>query len=491
MKAAATAALVLALFVNAGAYEHWNDIRHSALLPGDSIAVRVESPSGPGVENYVLFAGSGIEEVPMFAIDDGPSTVSATIPGPVSDVRRCGFRLFQDGELDLMPVRIASGATPVPSDLTLLEWDPVGDELYGYQNLDLVASHVSPSDTRLYGALTNAGGGFPTSQLLTFFGYVLAIADPAAADPDTVFLLMYTIDQPGIINPGLYKATGPGTEDLVQLGDVETQEYPATNQLMISCSLSDLMADPYFMSWYDSSDPAIGLAAFTQRITLLGGVDQADESLGGVCSLRDFSAEPFVNQLPTLSNLTFEGEGPTAFASIDYSDANGHCPVVSVISFDGGEPAPMYPQTLDYGVPVTYVTEAGIEPLASGSWTNAVARFSDNESDVVELTATNTGISEGGIGQACDLALSIPRNPTGSPASIDYTMPAPGHLRVDVFDLRGRVVRTLVNRVVAAESASLSWDGRDAAGSPVSSGIYFFRASALGQVATGKLLLTK
>lgn len=151
----------------------------------------------------------------------------------------------------------------------------------------------------------------------------------------------------------------------------------------------------------------------------------------------------------------------------------------------------MYPQTLDYGVPVTYVTEAGIEPLASGSWTNAVARFSDNESDVVELTATNTGISEGGIGQACDLALSIPRNPTGSPASIDYTMPAPGHLRVDVFDLRGRVVRTLVNRVVAAESASLSWDGRDAAGSPVSSGIYFFRASALGQVATGKLLLTK
>jgi hypothetical protein len=491
MKTAATVLLVFALSVNTQAYEHWNDSRNSALLPGDSIAVRVESPSGPGVENYLLFARSGIEEVPMVAIDDGPSTVSATIPGPVSDVRRCGFRLLQDGELDLMPVRIAGGATPVPSDLTLLEPDPVGDELFGYQNLDLVASHVSLSDTRLYAALTNAGGGFPTSQLLTFFGYVLAIADPAAANPDTVFLLMYTIDQPGIISPGLYKATGPDIGDLVQIGDVETQEHPATDQLMISCSLADLMADAYFMSWYDPSDPAIGLAAFTQRITLLGGVDQADESLGGVCSLRDFSIEPFANQLPTLSNLTFEGVGPTAFASIDYSDSDGHCPVVSEISFDGGVPYPMFPQTLDYGSPVTYTTEAGIEPLANGAWTNAVARFSDNESDVVELAASNTGIADDASGQVTVLALSIARNPSGPSASIEYSMPAPGHLRVAVFDVRGRVVRTLVDHAVGAESASLNWDGRDATDSPVSSGIYFVRASALGQVATKKLLLTK
>ncbi len=491
MKTAATAALVLALFVNAGAYEHWNDIRHSALVPGDSIAVRVESPSGPGIDNYLLFAASGIDEVPMLAIEDGPSTVSATIPGPVSDVRRCGFRLLQDAELDLMPVRIASGATPVPSDLTLLEPDPVGDELFGYQNLDLVASHVSSSDTRLYGALTNAGGGFPTSQLLTFFGYVFAIADPALAAPDTVFLLMYTIDQPGVINPGLYKATGPGMDDLVQIGDVEIQEYPATDQLMLSCALADLIADPYFASWYDPSDPAIGLAALTQRITLLGGVDQADELPGGTCSLRSFSIEPFANELPTLSNLSFEGAGPTAFASLDYSDANGHCPVVSEISFDGGEPAPMFPQTLDYGASVTYSTESGIEPLASGDWTNAVARFSDNLSDVVELAATNTGIADDVTGEVTVLALSVTRNPTGPCATIEYTMPAPGHLRVDVFDLRGRVVRTLVDRVVGAELAFLDWDGRDEANSPVSSGIYFLRASALGQVAAGKLLLLR
>jgi hypothetical protein len=483
--------LTLSLVVNARAYEHWNDSRHSALLPGDSIAVRVESPSGPGVENYLLFAGSGVEEATMLAIDDGPSTMSATIPGPVAEVRRCGFRLIQDGALDLMPVHIANGSSPTPSDLTLLELDPAGDELYGYQNLDLVASHVGPSDTRLYAALTNAGGGFPTNQLLTFFGYVVAIADPALADPDTVFLLMHTIDQPGVISPGLYKATGPAIEDLVRLGDVVTQEYPATNQLLISCELADLMADPYFGSWYDYSDPAIGLAAFTQRITLLGGVDQADESLGGTCWFRGLSIAPFLNQLPTLSNLVLVGEGSGAFAQIDYSDANGHCPVVSEVSFDGGEPSPMFPLTLDYGASVTYVTASGIEPLASGAWTNAVARFSDNEYDVVELTTSNTGLSEDGGTQAYDLALSIPRNPTGPSAGIEYTMPALGHLRVDVFDVRGRVVRTLVDRIVGARTGTVTWDGRNEADAPVSSGIYFIRASALGQVATTKILLSK
>ncbi|HYW68970.1 MAG TPA: T9SS type A sorting domain-containing protein [bacterium] len=491
MKTAAAAILVLLLVVNAQAYEHWNNERHSALLPDESIAIRVESPSGQNLENYLLFSGDGIEERPMVAIPDGPSTVTATMPGPISDSRRCGFRLIRNGELDLMPVRLADGAAPVPSDLTLLESDPVGDELYGYQNLDLVASHVGLSEARLYGALTNAGGGFPTSQMLTFFGYVLAIADPALAAPDTVFLLMHTLNQPGIITPGLYKATGPETGDLVWLGDVVTEEYPATNQLVISCALADLVADPYFASWYDTSDPAIGLAALTQRITLLGGVDQADESPGGTCWLRGCSIEPFVNQLPTLSDLTFEGTGPGAFARVDYSDANGHCPVVCEVSFDGGEPVAMLPQTLDYGAPVTYATEAGIEPLASGVWTTAVARFSDNASDFIELAATNTGVDEDGHRPVQGLALSIERNPTSTSAIIEFAMPAQGHLRVDVFDVSGRVLRTLVDRVVGTEAGTLSWDGRDEAGAAVSSGIYFLKASALGQSATKKLVLAK
>ena len=151
----------------------------------------------------------------------------------------------------------------------------------------------------------------------------------------------------------------------------------------------------------------------------------------------------------------------------------------------------MFPQTLDYSGSVVYETEAGIEPIASGAWAGAVARFSDNASDVVELAATNTGIAEELGPPAETLALSVRRNPTGPSASIEYVMTGLGRLRVDVFDLRGRVVRRLFDGVAGSKAGVLNWDGRDEAGAPVSSGVYFLRASALGQVATKKLLLTK
>jgi hypothetical protein len=474
MRTVAAAILVVALAASAEAYEHWNDIRHSALLPDDDVTVRVESPSGAGVQNYLLFGGNGIEETAMTSVLDGPSTVAATVPGPVSATRYYGFRLIENGVLDLMPIRIADATSPVPADLTRLAADAVGDGLPGYANLDLTDCHVGFSGTRLYCALTNAGGGFPVSSGLTFFGYVLGVADPARTDPDTVFVLMHTFNQPGIITPGLYKATGTGLSDLERLGDVTVQTYGATNQLMISCQLSDLMGDPYFASWYDPADPEIGVAAFTQKITLLGGVTQADESPGGTCSLRELAIAPVANQLPALSNLSFVGAGQGAYARVDYDDVNGHCPVIAGISFDGGALYPMYPQTLDYGTTVTYATDAGIAPLAGGGWLLAVARFSDNLVDEVELEASSTGVAGGGEARG-PLVSSIAPNPFSATTHIEYSMPAGGHLRVEVFDAAGRLVRTLLDGVVSAGRSDLAWDGRDDHGLRAGSGTYFCR----------------
>jgi len=48
-------------------------------------------------------------------------------------------------------------------------------------------------------------------------------------------------------------------------------------------------------------------------------------------------------------------------------------------------------------------------------------------------------------------------------------------VRLRVYDLLGRVVRTL-------------WDGRSEAGQAVASGVYFYRLEAGGQVQSRKLL---
>jgi hypothetical protein len=480
---AIAAVVLVALAQPARGFQYWNDIRHSALLPDDSVVVRVENPSGGSEENYILYEGAVVQETEMAPVMDGPSTLSASVPGPLTGTRYYGFRLRLGSELDFMPVHLSDGTTPVPDDLTRVATDVSGDEIFGYTNLDLVDCHVSFSDDRLYASLTNAGGGFPVSSGLTFFGYLLGVADPALADPDTVFAIMHTYNQPGIISPGLYKITGTGFDDLEKIGDVTVQEYPATNTLMLSCLLADLTADPYFMSWYDPSDPTIGVAGFTQRITLLGGAVEADRSPGGRCYLREFSITAGPNQLPTLSNELFTGEGAEATAQIDYLDPDGHCPVIAEIVFDGTDTFALYPQSTDYSGTVTYFSDAGIAPLAGGMWMEAAFRFSDNQTDVVEVTVPGTGIDggpddgESEPGGAGALIAWISPNPFGRITAVELRPPCAGELTVAVYDVRGALVRRVFDGSAEEGAPTIRWDGRDETGREMPSGIYFLTAA--------------
>jgi flagellar hook assembly protein FlgD len=60
-----------------------------------------------------------------------------------------------------------------------------------------------------------------------------------------------------------------------------------------------------------------------------------------------------------------------------------------------------------------------------------------------------------------------------------------------IHDARGRLVRTLVDEVLPAATHLRTWDGTDAAGRRVASGVYYCRLSGPGGAATRKLLLLK
>lgn len=473
------------------AYQFWNEIRYSALLPDSTVTIRVENSSGAGVENFLLYLDNGVQEEGMELVSDGPSTLSARVPGPVAETRYYGFRLIQGDELDLMPIRIDSGSAPEPDDLTRMAADPPGDELFGYINLDLTDCRVSFSGDRLYAALQNAGGGFPVNQGLTFFGYLLGIANPALADPDTVWGLMYTFEQAGIISPGLYRITGTGLSDLTKIGDVQVQEFPASNTLMISCLLADLLADPLFSTWYDPADPTLGVAAFTQRITLLGGAAEADRSPGGRCYLREFSISPGVNQLPELLNASLQGTGSEAFAQIEYGDADENCPVLSEILFDGNLSFPMFPLTLDYSSSVTYRTAAGIGPLANESWSTAVFRFSDNLLDVIEYEIRATGVTDTEGQNIARMSISNAPNPFHTSTAIRFYLPQATQVRVSIYDAKGAHISTIVDGHVAAGDQQVYWSGKDERGREVGSGVYFIRVYAAGFTQTRKAALLR
>jgi len=82
-------------------------------------------------------------------------------------------------------------------------------------------------------------------------------------------------------------------------------------------------------------------------------------------------------------------------------------------------------------------------------------------------------------------------NPFNPSTRIEYALQADGRVTLTIHDLRGRLLRTLVDEVVAAGQRAVTWDGRSDAGEALPSGVYLYRIQGAGEQQTRKLMLTK
>jgi hypothetical protein len=69
-------------------------------------------------------------------------------------------------------------------------------------------------------------------------------------------------------------------------------------------------------------------------------------------------------------------------------------------------------------------------------------------------------------------------NPFGPQTRIGFDLPGPSHVQVVILDVRGRMVKTLVEGRMPAGRHSVTWDGRDRAGHAVPPGVYLYRIQA-------------
>ena len=125
--------------------------------------------------------------------------------------------------------------------------------------------------------------------------------------------------------------------------------------------------------------------------------------------------------------------------------------------------------------------------LATGSVVEAAV------DDLVVLATSGTTGVEGPVSAApvkFTVGPSQP-NPFNPSTTLTYTLPARTEVSVTVYDAAGRVVRELSRKVETAGEHAISWDGRDSAGSTVSSGVYHIRVEAAGQAGTQKIVLLK
>jgi hypothetical protein len=84
-------------------------------------------------------------------------------------------------------------------------------------------------------------------------------------------------------------------------------------------------------------------------------------------------------------------------------------------------------------------------------------------------------------------------NPSHSgTARFTYTLAAPGHAELRVYDLAGRTVRRLVDRLVpAGVEQAVTWDGTDDRGRAVPDGVYFYRLRSGASVTERKLTILR
>jgi hypothetical protein len=82
-------------------------------------------------------------------------------------------------------------------------------------------------------------------------------------------------------------------------------------------------------------------------------------------------------------------------------------------------------------------------------------------------------------------------NPFCPATTIAYDLSRSSTVRLDVFDIRGRLVRQLVNCQAAPGAHRAAWDGLDTGGNPAASGLYFYRIVADGFRATRPMILVR
>ncbi|MCK4978796.1 MAG: T9SS type A sorting domain-containing protein, partial [Candidatus Delongbacteria bacterium] len=75
--------------------------------------------------------------------------------------------------------------------------------------------------------------------------------------------------------------------------------------------------------------------------------------------------------------------------------------------------------------------------------------------------------------------------------NILYSIKEAGNVRLEIYNLRGQLVKTLVNEVQETGEYTTSWNGTDNSNKPVSSGVYLYKMKSANYTATKKMILMK
>ncbi len=207
----------------------------------------------------------------------------------------------------------------------------------------------------------------------------------------------------------------------------------------------------------------------------------------------------------TFDSLSFTGmrSSPAQSKFVQYSNVLHQ--FLTQLTF--GESTPLEPGTglllkawftVDPSTPDTTI-EIDTAAFAGVQQTVLILTAVDGNREVVPIyhkgtmqisVATDVNDGENLLPQSFALGQNYP-NPFNPTTYIEFALPRASDVRLDIYDITGRLVRTLVDQPMAAGDHRVEFDGRSSSGVQIATGVYFYRIQAGDYKATRKMLLMK
>ena len=126
------------------------------------------------------------------------------------------------------------------------------------------------------------------------------------------------------------------------------------------------------------------------------------------------------------------------------------------------------------------------------------AKARDSNNDDIQILTSSDDIQTSDVPKTFAVAQNYP-NPFNPSTAISYQLSAACYVKIDIFDILGHTINTLVNKQQDAGYYCVQWDGKNTQHQPVSSGIYFYKfqtvdhisSESSGYVNIKKMLLLK
>ncbi|MHB2155488.1 FlgD immunoglobulin-like domain containing protein [Calditrichota bacterium GD2] len=324
--------------------------------------------------------------------------------------------------------------------------------------------------------------GAGADTLSDVFGTQLIIPKNALADSTHLFLVRTSPPMPLIEGDQKIVQWAQNIGSMAPDSSIQSVAFSMPASLVLIDSLSDAAGDPWQAYWFDESNQTwIKITDAQYQNDSLFTISIGKTGVYGVARSgfrhNEYPVLSSFNDTTIVMNrsldLPFEAYDPEGQLLTLWAESNK------------SEVAVNLADSLLHVVPAeNWTGVATVSLFATDGQDTSKSSF---KLTVVDLTAIENLVN---VPQKYLLYQNFP-NPFNNSTTIRFDLPRAGRVKIEIFNALGQKVRTLLSNRLASGSYQVKWDGTDASGMVVSSGMYIYILRSQNFVQRKRMLLIK